>query len=158
MTATDLIEPTERPPKVRTRSATSLFDPAIMRRAVGDSFVKLSPRQMARNPVMFVVEIGSVLTTILFFTNLSSATSSESVFTGLVSAWLWFTVLFANFAEAVAEGRGKAQAETLRKTRAETVARIRRPDGTIAEKSSNDLLVGDECVVVAGELIPGDGE
>jgi potassium-transporting ATPase ATP-binding subunit len=158
MTATDLVEPTERPPKVRTRAATSMFDPAIMRRAVGDSFVKLDPRQMARNPVMFVVEIGSVLTTILFFKNLSSATSSESVFTGLVSAWLWFTVLFANFAEAVAEGRGKAQADTLRKTRAETVARVRLPDGSTTTKSSGELTIGDECVVPAGELIPGDGE
>jgi potassium-transporting ATPase ATP-binding subunit len=158
MTATDLVEPTERPPKVRTRAATSMFDPTIMRRAVGDAFVKLDPRQMARNPVMFVVEIGSVLTTILFFKNLSSATSSESVFTGLVSAWLWFTVLFANFAEAVAEGRGKAQAETLRKTRAETVARVRLPDGSTSTKSSGELAVGDECVVPAGELVPGDGE
>src|SRR5260370_13805123 len=112
---------------------------------------------MGRSPVMFVVEIRRVLTTILFFTNLSSASANDSVFTGLVSAWLWFTVLFANFAEAVAEGRGKAQADTLRKTRSETVARVRRPDGTIMEKSSNDLVVGDECVVVAGELIPGDG-
>jgi K+-transporting ATPase ATPase B chain len=164
MTATEIVdpaeptEPTARPPKVRTRAATSMFDPTIMRRAVGDSFVKLSPRQMARNPVMFVVEIGSVLTTILFFTNLHSATTSESVFTGLVTAWLWFTVLFANFAEAVAEGRGKAQAETLRKTRAETVARVRLPDGSTATKSSGELAVGDECVVPAGELIPGDGE
>ncbi len=78
--------------------------------------MKLDPRPMMRNPVMFVVEIGSVLTTILFFQKLPSAKSSDSVFTGLVSAWLWFTVLFANFAEAVAEGRGKAQADTLRKT------------------------------------------
>jgi potassium-transporting ATPase ATP-binding subunit len=154
-------EPTEpRPPKVRTRpsGSRSLFDPAIMRRATVDSFVKLDPRQMMRNPVMFIVEVGSVLTTILFFQKLPSAKSSDSVFTGLVSAWLWFTVLFANFAEAVAEGRGKAQADTLRKTRSETVARIRLADGTITEKSSNDLLVGDECVVTAGELIPGDGE
>ena len=135
-----------------------MFDPAIMKRATVDSFVKLDPRQMMRNPVMFIVEVGSVLTTILFFQKLSSANASDSVFTGLVSAWLWFTVLFANFAEAVAEGRGKAQADTLRKTRSETVARIRQPDGTIIEKSSNDLLVGDECVVTAGELIPGDGE
>src|SRR3954462_14439684 len=152
--------PESRPPKVRSRPAVprSMFDPAIMRRAVGDSFKKLDPREMARNPVMFVVEIGSVLTTVLFFQKLPSATASESVFTGLVSAWLWFTVLFANFAEAVAEGRGKAQADTLRKTRSETVARIRQPDGTIVEKSSNALAVGDECVVVAGELIPGDGE
>jgi K+-transporting ATPase ATPase B chain len=167
MTSTEASEPTEptgevgpRPPKVRTRpsGSKSLFDPAIMKRATVDSFVKLDPRQMMRNPVMFIVEVGSVLTTVLFFQKLSSATASDSVFTGLVSAWLWFTVLFANFAEAVAEGRGKAQADTLRKTRSETVARIRQPDGTITEKSSNDLVVGDECVVTAGELIPGDGE
>ncbi len=164
MTSTEPIEPGEpggpRPPKVRTRESgsKSLFDPAIMKRATVDSFVKLDPRQMMRNPVMFIVEVGSVLTTILFFQKLSSATGSDSVFTGLVSAWLWFTVLFANFAEAVAEGRGKAQADTLRKTRSETVARIREADGTITEKSSNALAVGDECVVTAGELIPGDGE
>ena len=150
----------ERPPKVRTRPAgsRSMLDPAIMRRATFESFVKLDPRQMMRNPVMFIVEVGSVLTTILFFQKLPSATASDSVFTGLVTVWLWFTVLFANFAEAVAEGRGKAQADTLRKTRSETVARIRLPDGSTVEKSSNDLLVGDECVVTAGELIPGDGE
>src|SRR5882757_6864090 len=168
MTSTEASEPTEpaggaggpRPPKVRTRpsGSKSLFDPAIMKRATFESFVKLDPRQMARNPVMFIVEVGSVLTTILFFQKLSSASASDSVFTGLVSAWLWFTVLFANFAEAVAEGRGKAQADTLRKTRSETVARIRQADGSITEKSSNDLRVGDECVVTAGELIPGDGE
>jgi potassium-transporting ATPase ATP-binding subunit len=167
MTSTESSEPIEpadsaeaRPLKVRTRpsGSKSLFDPAIMKRATFDSFLKLDPRQMMRNPVMFIVEVGSVLTTILFFQKLPSAKSSDSVFTGLVSAWLWFTVLFANFAEAVAEGRGKAQADTLRKTRSETVARIRMPDGSIVEKSSNDLLVGDECVVVAGELIPGDGE
>src|SRR6266852_3681438 len=145
----------QRPPKVRIRpaAARSMLDPAIMRRATLESFVKLDPRQMMRNPVMFIVEVGSVLTTVLFFQKLSSATANDSVFTGLVSAWLWFTVLFANFAEAVAEGRGKAQADTLRKTRSETVARIRRPDGTIVEKSSNDLVVGDECMVSAGELI-----
>src|SRR3954470_4645369 len=119
-TSTEAPEPTDvRPAKVRTRpsGSKSLFDPAIMKRATVDSFVKLDPRQMMRNPVMFIVEIGSVLTTILFFQKLPSASSSDSVFTGLVTAWLWFTVLFANFAEAVAEGRGKAQADTLRKTR-----------------------------------------
>ena len=84
-----------------------------------------------RNPVMFVVGVGSVLTTILFFKDLgSSSTTNENVFTGLVALFLWFTVLFANFAEAIAEGRGKAQADTLRKTRSETVAHRRRPDGT----------------------------
>jgi K+-transporting ATPase ATPase B chain len=164
MTATPIVDPLDpagepRPPKVRDRgSATSMFDPAIMRRAIGDSFVKLDPRQMARNPVMFVVEIGSVLTTVLFFQKLPSAKASDSVFVGLVAAWLWFTVLFANLAEAVAEGRGKAQADTLRKTRADTIAQVRLPDGTIVAKASGELAVGDECVVPAGELIPGDGD
>src|SRR5262249_15415000 len=106
----------------------------------------------------FIVEVGSVLTTVLFFQKLPSASASDSVFTGLVTVWLWFTVLFANFAEAVAEGRGKDQADTLRKTRSETVARIRQANGTVVEKSSNALSVGDECIVTAGELIPGDGE
>jgi K+-transporting ATPase ATPase B chain len=152
--------PEARPPKVRQRpsGAKSLFDPAITKRAVGDSFRKLNPREMMRNPVMFIVEVGSVLTTILFFQKLSSNSASESVFTGLVSLWLWFTVLFANFAEAVAEGRGKAQADTLRKTRSESVAHVRQPDGTTIERSSTELALGDECVVPAGELIPGDGE
>ncbi len=158
---TEVVDPTAppRPPKVRQRaSATSMFDPTIVRRAIGDSFVKLDPRQMARNPVMFVVEIGSVLTTVLFFQKLPSAKASDSVFVGLVSAWLWFTVLFANFAEAVAEGRGKAQADTLRKTRADTIATVRLSDVTTITKPSGELTIGDECVVPAGELIPGDGE
>jgi potassium-transporting ATPase ATP-binding subunit len=152
--------PESRPPKVRKRppATRSMFDAAIMRRAVRDSFVKLDPRQMARNPVMFVVEIGSALTTVLFFQKLPSATTSDSVFVGLVTAWLWFTVLFANFAEAVAEGRGKAQAETLRRARSETVARVRQPDGVIVGKPSTALAIGDECVVAAGEVIPGDGD
>src|SRR6266568_9529089 len=150
----------QRPPKVRTRPAgsRSMLDPAIMRRATLESFVKLDPRQMMRNPVMFIVEVGSVLTTILFFQKLPSANASDSVFTGLVSAWLWFTVLFANFAEAVAEGRGKAQADTLRKTRSETVARVRQPDNSLREVPSSQLQVGDCCMVEAGQIIPGDGE
>ncbi len=148
----------ERPPKVRTKPGAALFEPTIMRRATGDSARKLDPRQMARNPVMFIVEIGSVLTTVLFFAHLGSDTAAGSTFTGLVSLWLWFTVLFANFAEAVAEGRGKAQADTLRKTRSETVAHVRRPDGTLIDTPSPDLRVGDEVVVSPGDLIPGDGE
>jgi K+-transporting ATPase ATPase B chain len=135
-----------------------MFEPAILRRAVGDAIRKLDPRQMWRNPVMFVVEVGSVLTTVLFFRDLASATAANSTFTGLVSAWLWFTVLFANFAEAVAEGRGKAQADTLRKTRSETVAHVRSADGPLVEKPSSQLAVGDLCVVRPGQLIPGDGE
>ncbi len=149
-----------RPPTVRRRSAAtaSLFDATIMKRAVVDACTKLNPRLMTRNPVMLIVEVGSVLTTILFFQKVPSAPASDSVFTGLVSAWLWFTVLFANFAEAVAEGRGKAQADTLRKTRSETVACVRSGDGSTIERSSSELTVGDECVVPAGEIIPGDGE
>jgi K+-transporting ATPase ATPase B chain len=148
----------QRPPKVRIKPAAALFEPTIVRRAIGDSFRKLDPRQMAKNPVMFVVEVGSVLTSVLLFTNLSSDSTAGSVFTGLVALWLWFTVLFANFAEAVAEGRGKAQADTLRKTRSETVAHVRLADGTVIDKPSPDLQVGDLCVVAPGDLIPGDGE
>ena len=144
--------PTSSRPKER-----SLLDPAILRRATGDSFVKLHPRAMARNPVMFVVEIGSVLTTFVFLRDFRSSTSDENLFAGLVAAWLWFTVLFANFAEAVAEGRGKAQADSLRKARSDTMARVRR-DGGIVEVPSPQLDLGDECVVTAGEIIPGDGE
>ncbi len=137
---------------------TKLVEPEIVRRAIGDSFVKLNPRTLMRNPVMFVVGVGSVLTTILFFKDLSSSTANENVFTGLVTLFLWFTVLFANFAEAIAEGRGKAQADTLRKTRSETVAHVRRPDGTMEERASTALDVDDEVVVAAGEMIPSDGE
>ncbi len=131
-----------------------LFDRAIMRRAVVDSFTKLDPRLMAKNPVMMVVEVGSVLTTILFFRDLGSSTASENLFAGLVSAWLWFTVLFANFAEAMAEGRGKAQADSLRKARADTIANVQRAGGVVEQVPSPQLQVGDECIVVAGELDP----
>jgi potassium-transporting ATPase ATP-binding subunit len=122
-----------------TATRRALFDPAIVRQAALDSVVKLDPRHMVRNPVMFTVEVGSVLVTILWLRDLTR-------FAGLVAAWLWFTVLFANFAEAMAEGRGKAQANR------------RRPDGTIEQVASSQLDVGDECVVTAGEMIPSDGE
>jgi K+-transporting ATPase ATPase B chain len=135
-----------------------LFEAGIVRQAIVDSFRKLSPRVQARNPVMFVVAVGSVLTTILFFWNLGDSTSKQNLFTGLVTAFLWFTVLFANFAEAMAEGRGKAQAATLRKTRAETLANRRRADGSIEQVSSSQLDLGDLVVVSAGEIIPSDGE
>jgi potassium-transporting ATPase ATP-binding subunit len=141
-----------------SRSARPLFEGPIVRRALVDSLRKLHPRTMARNPVMFVVEIGSVLTTVIFFRDFGKSAASENVFVGLVAVFLWFTVLFANFAEAIAEGRGKAQAETLRKTRTETVARVRRADGTIEEVASTALDLDDECVVTAGEVIPGDGD
>ena len=150
--------PETRPPRVRTRPAPSMFQPAIVRRAIADAFVKLDPRQQLSNPVMFVVLVCSVLTTVLFFGGLPSARAADSAFVGLVAVWLWFTVLFANFAEAVAEGRGKAQADTLRKTRSETIAMVRRPDGTIEEVPSTQLQIGDLCVVTPGQLIPGDGD
>jgi K+-transporting ATPase ATPase B chain len=148
----------DRPDGPRKKRSASMFDPAILRRAVGDSFRKLDPRLMARNPVMFVVEIGSVLTTLLFLRDFRTAAAHDNVFVGLVAAWLWFTVLFANFAEAVAEGRGKAQADTLRKTRSETVANVVQSDGSVRETPSSALQLGDCCVVEAGQLIPGDGE
>jgi K+-transporting ATPase ATPase B chain len=136
----------------------SLFQPAIVRRAIGDSFFKLNPRTLMRNPVMFVVEVGAVLTTILFFKDLGTGSTEQDVFAGLVTVFLWFTVLFANFAEAVAEGRGKAQADALRATRAETMAHRRRPDGTYEEVISTALTVDDVVTVSAGEVIPSDGE
>jgi K+-transporting ATPase ATPase B chain len=137
--------------KARTRPAErSLADPAIVRRAALDSIAKLDPRRMARNPVMFVVEIGSVLSTILFI-------GEPTRFAGLVAAWLWFTVLFANFAEAVAEGRGKAQADTLRAARQDTAARRLDADGNEHEVSSSSLAVGDRVVCTAGDVIPSDG-
>ena len=107
---------------------------------------------------MLVVEVGSVFTTFVFFRDLGSSTSKENLFAGLVAAFLWFTVLFANFAEAVAEGRGKAQADTLRRTRQETTARRRRTDGQIEDVASSDLDVDDVVIVTAGEVIPSDGE
>src|SRR4051794_18781758 len=101
--ADELVRPPEsRPPTVRTRSTRSLFDPTIVRRAVIDALVKVDPRVQARNPVMFVVLVGSAWTTVLFFRGLAHGTAADNVFVGLVAAWLWFTVLFANFAEAMA--------------------------------------------------------
>ena len=135
-----------------------MFEAAIVRPAIVDSLRKLDPRVQARNPVMFVVLVGSVLTTVLFFRDLGSATQAQNVFTGSVAAWLWFTVLFANFAEAMAEGRGKAQAATLRKTRAETMANRQLPDGTTEEVASSLLTIDDVVIVTAGEMIPSDGE
>src|SRR5437764_13484253 len=102
--------------------ARPLFDSAIVKRAIKDSFIKLNPVQVAKNPVMFVVEIGSILTTLLIIRDAVTGNTGHMLFTVQVALWLWFTVLFANFAEAMAEGRGKAQADTLRKAKTETVA------------------------------------
>jgi K+-transporting ATPase ATPase B chain len=135
-----------------------MFDRQIVREAIVESFRKLHPRTQARNPVMFVVLVGSVLTTVLFFRHLGDSTATLNVFGGLVALFLWFTVLFANFAEAMAEGRGKAQAATLRRTRSETVAHRRNPDGSVEQLPSSQLAKDDVVVVSAGEMIPSDGE
>jgi K+-transporting ATPase ATPase B chain len=133
----------------------------LYQRAILDSFVKLDPRREVRNPVMFVVEIGSLLTTALWVQALVGRGEASAGFIGAVALWLWFTVLFANFAEAVAEGRGKAQAEALRRTRKETQAkRLRQPrrDASFDLVSSTDLRKNDLFLVEAGDAIPADGE
>ena len=134
-----------------------LGDKNIVLRAVLDSFTKLHPRTMVKNPVMFVVEVGAVLTTIELVKN-TLRHGGHFGFGLQITLWLWFTVLFANFAEAMAEGRGKAQAETLRKARAETQAHRLKPNGSTECISSSRLRSGDVCVVSAGDFIPGDGE
>jgi potassium-transporting ATPase ATP-binding subunit len=136
----------------------SLFDREIAGIAVLGSIRKLDPRVQARNPVMFVVLVGSILTTVLFLRDLGQVPNGQSVFAGLVALWLWFTVLFANFAEAMAEGRGKAQAASLRKTRATTMANRRQADGAVVPMPSSQLTVNDVVVVSAGEIIPSDGD
>jgi K+-transporting ATPase ATPase B chain len=141
----------------RAAKARSLADKKILWRATLDSFVKLHPRTMIKNPVMFVVEVGALLTLIQWARDWYHHTGHFGF--GLqITLWLWFTVVFANFAEAMAEGRGKAQAETLRKARAETQARRLRPDGCIDYMPSSKLRSGDLVMVAAGEFIPGDGE
>jgi potassium-transporting ATPase ATP-binding subunit len=135
----------------------SLADKKILVRAIGDSFIKLHPRTMVKNPVMFVVEVGAVLTLLQLVRDVVQHTGQFGF--GLqITLWLWFTVLFANFAEAVAEGRGKAQADTLRKARAETEARRLRPDGSQEVVISSKLRAGDLVLVAAGEFVPSDGE
>jgi K+-transporting ATPase ATPase B chain len=136
---------------------TSFGDHKILRNAIIDSFWKLDPRLMVKNPVMFVVEVGAVITLVVLVSNLVQH-HGEFRFGLQITLWLWFTVLFANFAEAMAEGRGKAQAETLRKARAETEARKLHKDGTTEILPSSKLRAGDVVVVAACEFIPGDGE
>jgi K+-transporting ATPase ATPase B chain len=134
----------------------SLFDGKIVRRASVDALAKLNLRLMMKNPVMFVVEIGSVLTTILLIANAIQHKGHLS-FNLQITLWLWFTVLFANFAEAMAEGRGKAQADALRQAKSDTTA-YRVVKGTVQEVPSSQLRVGDVVRVIAGQMIPGDGE
>ena len=125
----------------------------IVRRAVLDSFGKLDPRHMMGNPVMFVVEVGSVITTVLLVRG-----GTDFKFNLQITLWLWFTVLFANFAEAMAEGRGKAQADALRRARSETTANRLLASGQIEQVPSSRLRAGDKVIVSAGEFIPSDGE
>ena len=141
---------------MKPKNAVSLFDGPIIRRAFGDAVRKLDPRAVAKNPVMFVVYVGSIVTTYLFLKDLLGHTGN-ALFTGQISLWLWFTVLFANFAEAVAEGRGKAQADTLRKAKTQSNAR-RIVSGREEVVAASELRKGDIVVCEAGEGIPGDGE
>src|SRR5262252_6317650 len=141
--------------------ARPMFEPAIIGPAIVDSFKKLTPRRQVRNPVMFVVYIGSILTTLLWFQALVGQGEASAGFIFSVSIWLWFTVLFANFAEAMAEGRGKAQAASLRKARRELQAkRLARPDRSAKFElvSASSLRKGDVVLVEAGDFIPADGE
>jgi K+-transporting ATPase ATPase B chain len=140
----------------RTLRARPLFDPPIVKRAIRDSFVKLNPLTLLRNPVIFVVEVVSVVVTIRIVADIVS--EGPVAFDTAIALGLWFTVLFANFAEAMAEGRGKAQADALRRTRADLVARRLMADGTEETLPASQLRAGDLVMVAAGELIPGDGE
>ena len=133
--------------------SSSIFDPKIIAPAIGEAFKKLNPALMIKNPVMFVTEVGALVTTAQIF-----ASTEPKPFTIQISLWLWFTVLFANFAEAMAEGRGKAQADTLRASRTELMANRVKGDGTVEKVAANNLRKGDVILVVAGETIPGDGD
>ena len=139
------------------KKGKSIWDPPIVRRAVLDSLIKLHPRVMAKNPVMFVVEVGSVVTTLALARDAVTG-HGRLAFELQITFWLWLTVLFANFAEAMAEGRGKAQADTLRKSRTETVANRLDADGRTQTVPAPDLRKGDMILVKAGEFIAADGE
>jgi potassium-transporting ATPase ATP-binding subunit len=138
---------------------SALFDPKIVLPAIGSAFVKLDPRTLIRNPVMFVLEIVTVLTTVIFLRDLFTG-GQTLLFEFQIVLWLWFTVLFANFAEAIAEGRGKAQADALRRQRTETQAKlVTGPDGrSYRLVPGTGLKVGDVVLVEAGDTIPSDGE
>jgi potassium-transporting ATPase ATP-binding subunit len=142
----------------RKTPVATMLDPKIVMPAIGSAFVKLDPRQMAKNPVMFVVEVVAALTTVIFLRDVASG-GADLGFAFQIIVWLWFTVLFANFAEAVAEGRGKAQAESLRKTRTESQAKLLTGEGRDYRLvPGTNLKVGDLVLVEAGDNIPSDGE
>jgi potassium-transporting ATPase ATP-binding subunit len=158
--------PMERKPEIKEEGvgllsrgvrARPLFDPEILRRAIKESFVKLNPMMVAKNPVMFVVEVGAALTSV--FVAKDAIARSGGVFFGTqIALWLWFTVVFANFAEAMAEARGKAQADSLRKTKTDTIARRLLPEEKFEMVPASKLRKGDVVYCEAGYLIPGDGE
>ncbi|HRF13625.1 MAG TPA: potassium-transporting ATPase subunit B, partial [Candidatus Accumulibacter phosphatis] len=144
-----------------TRKTFSLFDPALLKPAIADSFRKLNPRVQWRNPVMFVVYIGSILTTLASIPALRGPSQEATSFILAVSVWLWFTVLFANFAEALAEGRSKAQAASLRGLKKETWAkRLHSPhaESEWYTVPADDLRIGNVVLITAGETVPADGE
>src|SRR6267142_5172824 len=143
-----------------TVKARSLFDGAIIRQAIIDSFAKLTVQRQVRNPVMFVVYVGAMLTTLLWFQALAGRGEAPAWFICWVAAWLWFTVLFANFAEAMAEGRGKAQAASLRKARRDLQAKrlaTREHDAGYDIVSALSLRKGQLVLVEAGDFVPADG-
>lgn len=139
------------------RQTTDLLDRTILVPAIGEAFRKLDPRLLCRNPVIFVTEVVAALTTLFFFRDLAGDPAA-ALFSGQIAAWLWFTVLFATFAEAIAEGRGKAQAESLRRARTDLTANRLLADGLCEAVPAASLKVGDVVLVEAGDLIPGDGE
>ncbi|MGN6136951.1 MAG: P-type ATPase, partial [Aureliella sp.] len=143
-----------------TKTKPQLWNARIIGQAIADSFGKLDPRVQLRNPVMFSVFLGSILTTILWLKSLAAASHESSGFILGITVWLWFTVLFANFAEAIAEGHGKAQAATLKKSRTTTIAHklSGERDRAGQEVAATDLKLGDRVIVKAGEMIPADGE
>ncbi|WP_167217996.1 potassium-transporting ATPase subunit KdpB [Kribbella shirazensis] len=143
--------PVSKPAAPPKTAPSGLFDPKMLLTSLPDALRKLDPRVMWKNPVMFVVEVGAVAATVLAFTD-------SSVFVWWIVVWLWLTVLFANLAEAVAEGRGKAQAETLRRAKTETTARRLTGDGSEEQIPATQLQLGDLVVVEAGQIIPGDGD
>jgi K+-transporting ATPase ATPase B chain len=143
--------PAPAPQKAVTKTRSGLFDPKMLLTSLPDAVRKLDPRVMVKNPVMFVVEVGAVASTVLALTD-------SSVFVWWIVVWLWLTVIFANLAEAVAEGRGKAQADTLRRAKTETTARRLTADGSEEEVPATALQLGDRVVVEAGQVIPGDGD
>src|SRR6476660_3050390 len=145
-------------PAETRRRRSDVFSRELVLQAIRNSFPKVDPRLQLKNPVMFIVELGSVITTVIFVKDLVQGNDSQLWFVGTIALWLWLTVLFANFAEAIAEGRGKAQAAALRATRTTTTALRRSHDGRLEEIAAPDLQKGDIVIVEAGMVIPADGE